>query len=700
MARTKATNASLKRRRSERKPLSEPCDRCATTHHDTPLSRATSMHDHQLVPEILLSDTRPNVLTHTSDGRDALDALVSNGYALIIQQLIAAVGPEPLSDRAWNEHSSSHVESGVRDRVEQAEPLLSRACKRTAPNMSVVRVLVEQAGHDVTAQQHSTETPYPSQGFHHYQRNFPHREIHVKGECALHALVRGGHWWQINEGLPYLLEKGADTEVRDIYGMTPLSAALERYGWLGFDRRAAELFVQHGADVNAVDRSGYSCLAKACPDIATATLLLNYGAIVTQKVFIQATLLKDLDLLALFLCRGADPNHQEERTTTLPSFLGKRRVHSEDYYVLHFVLEEFRTRRRCKSAADEKKFRAIVSLLLEHGANPCAKYNGTTILHELVRDNHDIRLLLDSNDCKVDLEVLDDLGRTPLMLACDQPTSPHTMGQHDAEGRSTMDLLLQRGANIRTSDHDGNNIWHILAQAAAGSAYASGDWKAVASKAPDLINAANKAGATPLHKALESSFLRPKVDLLLECGADTHAVNNEGAWMLHVLMRNRWHVSEHGDVEGEESSLFSRLLTSGVDVNLRDKAGETPIFSFVRHGSVGLRGMKVRFSGSVVQPVWAFFTESGVDWQVVNNKGQNLLHLVASTRPPIASQDWDFSPTRSPCDMFKTLVNMGLDAGLEDRAGRTPLDIAADLGHLQILDLYRAGTTTSEKDRV
>ena len=41
--------------------------------------------------------------------------------------------------------------------------------------------------------------------------------------------------------------------------------------------------------------------------------------------------------------------------------------------------------------------------------------------------------------------------------------------------------------------------------------------------------------------------------------------------------------------------------------------------------------------------------------------------------------------------MFLTLVEMGLDARLEDASGRTALDIAADLGHEKLLHVRDTG---------
>ena len=98
----------------------------------------------------------------------------------------------------------------------------------------------------------------------------------------------------------------------------------------------------------------------------------------------------------------------------------------------------------------------------------------------------------------------------------------------------------------------------------------------------------------------------------------------------------------------------------------------------------------MQFPGPIYKPVYDLFTLAGVDWQVINEKKQNLLHIVASASSAIDSRK-DQHFYSNPSEKFNMLVELGLDAALEDETGRTPLDVAADLGHRDILDLFRDG---------
>ena len=766
--------ASTNRRRIKRRDLEMPCTKCQEMHNVSPLRRARIMREYRPLFEMLLFEGRLQSLPNTEEGKLLLRDLVSNGFASILQHIMAVGGSQALDDRPWHVQSVTQNSFGTRRGQNREEPLLLSACRRDASNIDVIRVLVEQAGHDVNVQQHVEERTEA------YYQSFSDVGKHVEGESTLHALVRGEYWWHVSQGLCYFLEHGADTELRDIHGMTPLSAALNRCGWLIFDKRAVELLVQYGADVNAVDRSGNSCLAKACPDMGMAKLLLDNGAVVTQSVLVEAIKLKDVDLLALLLSRGTDPNICGK--TGRP---GYTEIPSADRYPLHYLLSTMgRGYDRSKTASDRQKQQRMMKLLLDQGANPCARYDDTTILHELVRANEDISPLFMTPGLSLDLEARNASGETPLLLALQRTSSPDRTQQENAEGRGTMNLLISQGADIHAQDSHGNNILHSFAKR-GGFGHGFEEFVRIVREAPELVNQPNNKGSTPLHIVMECVHYRRIIDLFLENSGNVHAVDIKGDSMLHLLLRGEWNINERGEVKGWLLHYFNRLLALGVDINLQNTAGETPIYSFFRHGKVrlesnsvqssslfgqpssnsnsvqpsslfgGLRGnsnsvqpsslfggfgqnsnsvqpsglfgqpssnsnsvqssslfgglretniggqfsslfeqptqqtldtkasvgsSSVRPPGLLEQPVYDLFTKVGVHWQVINKKGQNLLHVIASTPPADAS---------SPCEKFKTLVELGLDAGLEDETGRTPVDIAADLGHKDILDLFR-----------
>ncbi|OBR16435.1 Ankyrin repeat protein [Colletotrichum higginsianum IMI 349063] len=113
------------------------------------------------------------------------------------------------------------------------EPLLQVACRRTAPNMEMVRTLVERCGVDLrrpSLEVYATEDkpvlPY---------------------NILLHILAKEQAFWHL-EALRYLLERGADVDSRDQRHQTPLLVAVSNPGV--FTHRFVELLLEFGADPN------------------------------------------------------------------------------------------------------------------------------------------------------------------------------------------------------------------------------------------------------------------------------------------------------------------------------------------------------------------------------------------------------------------------------------------------------------------
>jgi ankyrin repeat protein len=161
--------------------------------------------------------------------------------------------------------------------------------------MDVVSVLVEKLGVDVNAQsqdkipRYSFEKPVPG------------------GVSALHALALGRHWWHAAQAIPYLVaHAGADTELRNPRGQTPLHIALDSPGV--FWKQAAQVLVLLGADVNAVDGQGRGSLARAGKDADLLRLLLARGAKLSASALFGAIDGHNVESLKALLSAGIDAN--------------------------------------------------------------------------------------------------------------------------------------------------------------------------------------------------------------------------------------------------------------------------------------------------------------------------------------------------------------------------------------------------------
>ncbi|ORX94358.1 ankyrin repeat-containing domain protein [Clohesyomyces aquaticus] len=661
---------SISRQQEGRDNHQKPCKNCNEVHEIPLTARLGRQGDYYLLPDLLSPEDRLTLQKESGKGTTVFHFLVSNGFASILDRMLTPDVVQKLEDREWCDvqESKQQFSRGA------IEPLLLTACKRSIPNMEVILLLVEKFGVNVNAQKLCVKPKSRQQG-----SNDSGEDI-FWDESPLHVAVQSKNWWHIAQLLPYLLDHGANTALRDEKAKTPLNAALDQTDWLNFNKEAVELLVRHGADVNSVDFDRRSCLAKALFSTNITQLLLDHGSTVTHGVFIQAINLRNVDLLRLFLSNGANPN---VRGVT-------RYMKSADSHEIYDDEIEIRSRTR----------RTMMDLLIEHGANPSADYAGTTILHELIREGQVIHAIVIKPNTTLDLEARDYNGDTVLLVAC-HPRVGRDTSVDNAEGRSHIEVLVKRGADVRAKDNDGANALHKL----RGFGSIVKDLKFLLSSAPDLVNQPDKTGNTPLHLVMKgANSYAYKVDLFLAAGGDTCLANGKGDTMLHLLLRGKWELDHQGTLRstGKILNLFHHLLSSGANINALNNSGETPVFSFFRHGSVQMeshpdaeetRKWGPRLQSTVLEePVYEVLTQAGVDWKAVNFDGQNILHVVAAGEKGfVAAGEKGFVGRAGR--RFKALLDMGLDAGWEDRAQRTPVDVAAELGHDEVLELFSAKST-------
>lgn len=206
------------------------------------------------------------------------------------------------------------------------------------------------------------------------------------------------------------------------------------------------------------------------------------------------------------------------------------------------------------------------------------------------------------------------------------------------------------------------------------------------SQNPRLVHQTDQAGDTPLHYALrEHTFAY--IDLLLQNGADPLQADSEGKTALHRL-------AEKLSTDQKASALFKHFLETGVDINTRDKEGNTPLLRYMRHGFMVplppfefFRPWEAPSEG-FSERAFEVFQEAGADFFTCNDYGISSLHLLASTDfvRQYASRDTAISEI---VQRFKFLMDLGLDPMAEDAQQRTSLDVAAACGNEHVLKLFK-----------
>lgn len=646
--------------------------------------------------------------------------LIRNGFDRLLDRIGTQEAEKHLEEGAWHAFgdksrpglhlSNRNLEDsrGSRHKGQNPLPFLQEAVARDLPNMEVVRLLVEKFAVDVNE-------------LHCYH------EVHagvyqvVPKTSAIHSVARGTSWWQVHQALPYLIKAGADVNVRNYLGLTPLHVALKGDGnWPGsFNKDAARILVEAGADVDAVDGKGMSCLACAGHDIDMIRLLTQHGATVKADGILTAINVGNVAVLEALLSGGVDPNirlekpSEDEDPSTTHYELVRRTITTslephEVFPLYHAAINASRPRRDIWGKHREKLERSIeiIEILLEHGADPFAKM----LEHKVPMDLKDPATSLQTPTIEVpdgdqectlvhdvffhsrmpepflnhpglDVEHRDARGRTLLLAACLGGPDFITEQYH---GRKVIDeslhislfeRLLLMGADIEARDHFGRNVLHHMIEDHYGKDLSEFEVSLakVLKTNPGLINQTDGEGKTPLHYAIRRAAQRRDsgvANQLLEYGADPLAITKNGDTMLHILAQN---------LEVQQlRTLFQELVNRGIDVNARNVQGESMLFAFAartkrdpepvyrRHIDMEQQEMLTE------EDVRPMFEKMGADFFVRDARERGLLHVAA----------------RGDVGRFKELMDLGLDVMLEDEAQQTAIDVAAACSNKDVLELF------------
>jgi ankyrin repeat protein len=331
-----------------------------------------------------------------------------------------------------------------------------------------------------------------------------------------------------------------------------------------------------------------------------------------------------------------------------------------------------------------------MALLISHGANPYRplKEGTTTVFHEICAVNGLVRAIIEAG---IDLEIKDGEGRTPLLRSCDLTHLTFTF--HRAiQGEHVSLELIKGGANVHAIDNSGSTTLHYAIKSALNKTIKILIDRSVSPTAKD------KAGFSPLYYALNPTDYCTlmhtglgAVNALLDAGADPLEKGPDGRTALHCLapylmklssldgrdLLNEYRKPDDPNYFAEFSKLYTRLVDAGCDREARNKDGNTPLFGYV--------AAEKQYS-EVETPnppdpkdMRKMFAEH--DIHAINNEGDTLLHVVAR-------REEDCMCPGDTLELFKLLVELGLDPTQENKRRVSALDIAAAYGNEKILALY------------
>uniref|UniRef100_A0ABD2VTP2 PRANC domain-containing protein n=1 Tax=Trichogramma kaykai TaxID=54128 RepID=A0ABD2VTP2_9HYME len=345
-------------------------------------------------------------------------------------------------------------------------------------------------------------------------------------------------YWILLKGnkkmVKWLLRRGADPNLPDNNGKTPLHVICERFieTWPMTDMRYEVMFADFAQSLNSSTRAmlyieNYDLMKLFLQIIDEMHLTLKLDAVDSRGETPLHYALKSENTLIVevLLRRGVDPNWADQDGFTALHLICR----SEDL-IDHFVETFFQINDEIQqtvqvNAMDNKGEtplhyavirgkKQIAEVLLRRGADPTlVNAEGSSLLHFFCRRRYyavlEEILLNDDMQQMVQIDAKDKLGNTPLHLAA-----------ANLEDTRAIEFLLRRGANPNIADAEGLTPLHIIC-----SRIFDDDIVKIFFKITDdmqqvvQVDARDKLGRTPLQCAVASLWPNT-VQVLLDRGAD------------------------------------------------------------------------------------------------------------------------------------------------------------------------------------
>ncbi|KAF5235332.1 hypothetical protein FANTH_11737 [Fusarium anthophilum] len=616
-----------------------------------------------------------------AEGVSIILRLVEYGYYELVNDCCSLEEAVRFDDPKWIKEQGA----------EELEPLLVTACRRSSPNMEVIRVLVEEKGVDINARGRD-------------------------GLTALHILITGKEWWQVFHAMPYLLSKGADMEIRDDKGCTPLLYSFTKWG--AFRTAAMKLLIDKGADVNVVDSEGNGCLNKAAHKEEFVRLLVGHGAEVSPTTILSAIESKYPNILSILLsgeksaslaaswemtlqyAKELDPDANPQEAQMIcqghplllaSSALGTLRggVEFDRDTVAKQMMEgllgaRFSPYAKCLVIVEKVRLPNRPSLPMAIATHAWHKKDSTVefisyaksphifrppfmaervVVHEILKGKRVYGPILELAD--IDMEFRDASGETLLLAACERVSSRRPGGAR--EDYLPLRLLLDKGADAYAVDNFGRNALHIRLGSRALNDDKLEGLKDLGDAVPALINQTDTDGYGPLHYGLaalahgEFDQTEPDwLDYIITQGADMLATDGLGNNALHYLATGLFGCLCYDGSNTRDP--FERFLKLGLDINACNNAGQTPAFFLAMRG----------YDDDSVEEVVSWLDGLGVDWQARDDKRRTILHEMADEKE----------------QLFKAIMDKGIDPLAEDVDGRSTLDLVTAYDNQNVLKLF------------
>jgi ankyrin repeat protein len=441
----------------------------------------------------------------------------------------------------------------------------------------------------------------------------------VDGTTALHWAVENDDQKMVD----LLIRGHANVKLANRYGVTPLAlAATNGSGPI------AQALLRAGADPNTALPEGETVLMTAArsghADVVKA--LVAHGAKINategwqgQTALMWAAAENHGEVVSALVENGADLNLRSKVLDGMPPLrktapdVGQQGIHST--FPKGGMTALLFAARQGSDDAVSALAKAKVDL------NQKDPDGFTALIFAILNGHYNTAALLVEKGAGID--VTDASGRTPLFTAVDMNTFEYSFNRAPAKPSGTMDavdlvkFLLAHGANPNA---------RLTDRVKAAKYDTAGN--------PNLI-----AGATPLMKAVSTADVT-LTKILLAAGADPFIRNAQHTTLLHVAVGLNWRRLGGIGPEPEAIETVKLLLDAGLDINSYNDLGQTVMHAVAMRGRGGQEeGPNTVDSLALIK----FLKSKGARLDVKDKAGRTPLDVATDTKNLAAA------------DLFKSL---------------------------------------------
>lgn len=225
---------------------------------------------------------------------------------------------------------------------------------------------------------------------------------------------------------------------------------------------------------------------------------------------------------------------------------------NKEYIYKHLIKRDFPGR---ENISNEIKYKSLLGHSKDNPDMLSQWYTGKDQSHKLIEYIYDLEMFNNVMKTKPNVNIQDDYGSTPLMIALQDSKL------------DIVNILLEAGADVNIKDTHNSTALMIAVECSTSE---------IINRLLDFgadVNVVDKDGSTPLTLAAEHST--PEIiNRILEAGADVNVKDKYG-WTPLIF-----------SIQSEKPEITNILLDAGSDINARDLDNWTPFMYSIMNSRI------------------------------------------------------------------------------------------------------------------